>query len=42
MTTSEYIAVLAGLIAVWQGADVVVDYLQLREARLLWTFALPI
>ncbi len=42
MSTSEYLAVLAGLIAVWQGADLVIDYLDMREQRLLWTFALPI
>ncbi|WP_255424890.1 hypothetical protein [Spiribacter sp. 2438] len=42
MSTAEYLAIAAGLVVVWQGADAVIAMLSLREERLLWTFSLPL
>ena len=42
MSTTEYLAIAAGLIVVWQSVETVLHYLEIREQRLLWSFALPL
>lgn len=42
MSTTEYLAIAIGLMTVWKGAEAVVALLSLREARLLWSFSLPL
>lgn len=41
MTASEYMAISAGLLALWQGSGQVLEWLAVREDRLIWTFSLP-
>ncbi|MDR9414519.1 hypothetical protein [Spiribacter salinus] len=41
MSASEYLAIGVGLLAVWQGVERVLEWLTIREGRLLWTFSLP-
>lgn len=42
MSSTEYIAVAAGLIAVWQGVEQATAWLSLREQNLLWAFSIPL
>lgn len=41
MSASEYIAIGVGLLAVWLGIETVIQWLTLREGRILWAFSLP-
>ncbi len=41
MSSAEYLAVAAGLIAVWSGLQYAGDWLSTREQNLLWAFSIP-
>lgn len=41
MSSAEYLAVAAGLIAAWSGLEYASDWLSAREENLLWAFSIP-
>jgi hypothetical protein len=41
MTTSEYLAVAAGLLSVWQGVERVTEHFAIHSEALTWTLAIP-
>jgi hypothetical protein len=41
MTTSEYLAVAAGLLGVWHGVEQVTEHFAVHSDALTWTLAIP-
>lgn len=41
-TTIEYLVVLAGILAVWAGAEVILNVLNEHQGELSWALSLPL